>query len=63
MNQWWAVLTVWVILFKNRYMVVVVTDRRKLVARSGKFTMTKIVEIAHTLPRYSRGLGPPLIVG
>jgi hypothetical protein len=56
-SQWWALLTLLLVLVKNSYVVVVVTDRRILVGKSGKLTTTKIDGILHTLPRSTR-IGP-----
>lgn len=57
-NQWWGVLTGFLLLlFVNQYMVVAVTDRRVLVGRSGRMTTTKVVEIERTFPR-STVIGP-----
>jgi hypothetical protein len=63
-NQWLIapsvlVPVVFLVLFAvNRYRVVVVTDRRILVCRSGRFRMTPVKGILAELPRATR-IGPP----
>jgi hypothetical protein len=56
-SQWFALLSYWIIIFKNAYRVVVVTDRRIMVCRSGRMTTTKVGEVLHELPR-STMIGP-----
>ena len=56
-SQWFALLSYWIIIIKNSYRVVVVTDRRILVCRSGRFTTTPVKEVLHELPRSTR-IGP-----
>jgi hypothetical protein len=57
-NQWWAVLTgLLLMLFVNHYIVVVATDRRILVCKSGRFTTTKATEVMRVLARATR-IGP-----
>jgi hypothetical protein len=46
-----------VIIFKNAYRVVVVTDRRILVCRSGRLGVTKVNEVIDELPRHTQ-IGP-----
>lgn len=58
MSQWWALLTVWALLFKQRYMMVVVTDQRIVVGTGGRLSMTKMTGVARSLPRHTR-IGPP----
>lgn len=57
MSQYWVLVT-YLLLFKNQYRVVVVTDQRIMVCRSGRFTTTKVVEVLANLPRQTR-IGPP----
>lgn len=57
-NQWWVLLTVFILLFTNDYRVVIVTDRRILVGSSGRWAATKVKRIVHELPR-STQIGPP----
>jgi hypothetical protein len=59
----------------NSYRVVVVTDRRILVCRSGRFSTTPVKEVLHELPRRTmigtpdglwwrtESLGEPLYIG
>jgi hypothetical protein len=57
-SQYFALISFWIILLTNAYRVVVVTDRRILVCKSGRFTMTSIKEVLRELPRGTR-IGPP----
>jgi hypothetical protein len=50
-------LAYWIIIIKNSYRVVVVTDRRILVCQSGRFRSTTVNEVAEELPRETR-IGP-----
>jgi hypothetical protein len=56
-SAYWALLTYWLIIFKNAYRVVVVTDRRILVCHSGRLSMTKVKDVVRELPR-STQIGP-----
>ena len=57
-SQWFALLSYWIIILSNAYRVIVVTDRRILVCRSGRFRMTPVREVLRELPRSTR-IGPP----
>ena len=57
-SQWWALLSYWIIIIKNSYRVVVVTDRRILVCRSGRFRTTPVNGVVGEFPRNTR-IGPP----
>ena len=57
-SQYFALISVWIIIFTNAYRVVVVTDRRILVCSSGRFTMTPVKEILRELPRQTK-IGNP----
>jgi hypothetical protein len=57
-SQWFALVSYWIIVFRNAYRVVIVTDRRILVARAGRLSMTQVNEILRELPR-STHIGPP----
>jgi hypothetical protein len=57
-SQYLAVLTYWILIFTNTYRVVVVTDRRILVCRSGRLTMTPVHEVLREYPRSLR-IGQP----
>jgi hypothetical protein len=56
-SQWFALISWWIIIIRNSFRVVVVTDRRILVFRSGRFRMTPVKELRHELPRNTR-IGP-----
>jgi hypothetical protein len=56
-SQYFALISYWIIIFKNAYRVVVVTDRRILVCSSGRVTMTPVKEVLRELPRATR-IGP-----
>ncbi|MCP9947815.1 hypothetical protein [Actinomadura madurae] len=57
-SQYFALISYWIIIFSNAYRVVVVTDRRILVCRSGRMRMTPVNEVLRELPRDTR-IGPP----
>jgi len=57
-SQWFALVSYWIIIFKNAYRNIVVTDRRILVCRSGRFRVTPVNEVLRELPRSTR-IGPP----
>ena len=57
-SAYFALISYWIILFTNAYRVVVVTDRRILVCKSGRLTMTPVKEVIRELPRNTR-IGPP----
>jgi hypothetical protein len=50
-SQYFALLSYWIILLKNAYRVVVVTDRRILVCSSGRLNPTKVGEVLREVPR------------
>ena len=56
-SAWFVLISIWIIIFSNAYRVVVVTDRRILVGRSGRLTASPIREILFELPRATR-IGP-----
>jgi len=56
-SQYWSLISYWIILFKNAYRVVVVTDRRILVCHSGRFRVTPVTSIVRELPRATK-IGP-----
>ena len=47
-SQYLSLLSYWIIIMKNAYRVVVVTDQRILVCRSGRFRTTPVNEILTT---------------
>jgi hypothetical protein len=57
-SQYFALISVWIIVLSNAYRVVVVTDRRIMVCRSGRFTVTPVKAIETELPRSTR-IGDP----
>jgi hypothetical protein len=56
-SQWWAVVSFWIMILKDSYRAVVVTDRRILLCRSGRISMSPVNEVLRELPRSTR-LGP-----
>ena len=56
-SQWFALLSYWIIVFTNAYRVVIVTNRRIIVAKSGRFTTTPVKEVLRELPRGTQ-IGP-----
>jgi hypothetical protein len=56
-SPYWALLSYWIVMFKNAYRVVVVTDRRILVCHSGRFRVTPVTSIVRELPRATK-IGP-----
>lgn len=57
-SQWFALVSYWIIILRNSYRIVVATDRRILVCRSGRFRTTPVKEVLRELPRATR-IGPP----
>jgi Bacterial PH domain len=57
-SAYFALISIWIIVFSNAYRVIVVTDRRILVCRSGRFTMTPVKTVETEVPRATR-LGEP----
>jgi hypothetical protein len=57
-SAYFVLISIWIIIFSNAYRVVVVTDRRILVCRSGRLTMTPVKEVERELPRATR-IGEP----
>ena len=56
-NPYLAILSYWIVIFKNAYRVVVVTDRRILVCRSGRLSTTPVNAVVGEFPRSTR-IGP-----
>ena len=56
-SQYWAILSFWIIILKNSYRAVIVTDRRIVVARSGRMAVTPVKEAVAEFPRATR-IGP-----
>jgi hypothetical protein len=57
-SQYYALLSTLIIILSDAYRVVVVTDKRILVCRSGRFRMTPVKGVIRELPRNTR-IGPP----
>ena len=57
-SQYLALISYWIIIFSNAYRVIVVTNQRILVCRSGRFRMSPVNDVLHELPRQTR-IGPP----
>ena len=57
-SQYLSLISYWIIIVKNAYRVVVVTDQRILVCRSGRFRTTPVNEVLAELPRTTR-IGEP----
>jgi hypothetical protein len=56
-SQYFSLLSFWIIVFRNSYRVIVVTDRRILVCGSGRFRVTPVKGVLRELPR-SIVIGP-----
>ena len=57
-SQYYAMLSTLIIILSDAYRVVVVTDQRILVCRSGRFRMTPVKHAIAELPRNTH-IGPP----
>jgi hypothetical protein len=57
-SQYYNLLSTLIIILSDAYRVVVVTDKRILVCRSGRFRMTPVKHAIAELPRNTR-IGPP----
>ncbi|WP_030167880.1 PH domain-containing protein [Spirillospora albida] len=57
-NPYWILVSYLILVFANSYRVVVVTNQRILVCRSGRMTMTPVKEVLRELPRSTR-IGQP----
>jgi hypothetical protein len=57
-SQYFVLISYWIIILSNAYRVIVVTDRRILVCKSGRLRMTPVKEVLRELPRNVR-IGPP----
>ena len=53
-SQYWLLVTVLVLLLTNAYRVVVVTDKRILVCRSGRLASSSVKEVLRELPRSTK---------
>jgi hypothetical protein len=57
-NPMWSLLSYWIIIAKDAYRAIVVTDRRIIVFRTSRLRFTKYKRIERTLPR-STPIGEP----
>ena len=57
-SQYFALLSYWIIILKNSYRVVAVTDRRIIVFISGRITVTPVKSVVAEFPRTTH-IGPP----
>ncbi|QCW51690.1 hypothetical protein FE634_17050 [Nocardioides dongxiaopingii] len=57
-SQWWLLLSVLILVFANKYRVVVVTDRRILVLAGTTWSQSKVTGVLAEVPR-SVQVGPP----
>jgi hypothetical protein len=56
-SQYFALLSYWIIFFQNALRVVVVTDRRILICKSGRLRMSPVNDVVGEVPRNTR-IGP-----
>jgi hypothetical protein len=57
-SQYLSLISYWIIIIKNAYRVVVVTDKRILVCGSGRFRTTPVNGVIRELPRTTK-IGQP----
>jgi hypothetical protein len=57
-SQYFSLISYWIIVFANAYRVVIVTDRRILVCRSGRLVQSQVKGVERELPRGTR-IGDP----
>src|ERR1700730_3839914 len=51
MSPYWVLITFWILIVKNRYRVVVVTNKRILVLNSGRWRLTAVKEAVREVDR------------
>ncbi len=56
-SPYWALLSYWIVIFKNAYRVVVVTDQRIIVCKSGRLRVTPVNDVLAEFPRSTK-IGP-----
>ena len=56
-SPYFALITYWIIILSNAYRVIVVTDRRIMVCRSGRLTISPVGQVEFEVPRGTR-IGP-----
>lgn len=52
-----ALISYWIVVFKNSYRVIIVTDKRIVVTRSGRASTTAVKEVVGEFPRSTK-IGP-----
>jgi hypothetical protein len=57
-SQYWFFISYWIIILRNSYRVVVVTDRRILVCLAGRIRTTPVKQVLAEFPRATQ-IGPP----
>src|SRR5579864_5059712 len=50
-SAYFALISYWIIIFSNAYRVVVVTDRRIMVCRSGRLRISPVGQVEFQVPR------------
>jgi hypothetical protein len=56
-SQYFALISIWIIVFKNAYRNIVVTDRRILICSSGRFRLSPVKAVLSEYPRQLK-IGP-----
>ena len=56
-SQYFALISFWIIIAKNAYRVIVVTDKRILVIQAGRFRLTTLKAQLREVPRHTK-IGP-----
>jgi hypothetical protein len=56
-SQYMAIISLWIIIAKNAYRVIVVTDKRILVIQAGRFRWTTMKAQLREIPRQTK-IGP-----
>jgi hypothetical protein len=56
-SQYFVLISFWIIILSNAYRVVVVTNRRILLCRSGRFRISPVKDVVRELPRQTL-IGP-----
>src|SRR5438876_8812870 len=57
-SQWLSLISYWIIIIRNSFRVIIVTDRRIVICRSGRFRITPVKDVVAEFPRTTR-IGPP----
>lgn len=56
-SAYMSLISYWIIILTNAYRVVIVTDRRILVCKSGRFRVTPVGDVVREVPRSTK-IGP-----